>query len=48
MEFHQKVRGGYLELARKDKKRFVIIDATQSEDAVEAEIFQAIMPYIQT
>lgn len=48
MEFHQKVRDGYLELARKDKKRFVIIDASQSEDAVEAEIFQAIKPFIPT
>lgn len=48
MEFHQKVRDGYLELAHKDKKRFVIIDASQSEDAVEAAIFQAIRPFIPT
>jgi dTMP kinase len=48
MEFHQKVRDGYLELARKDKKRFVIIDASLSEDAVEAAIFQAIRSFIPT
>jgi dTMP kinase len=48
MEFHQKVRDGYLELARKDKERFVIIDATQSEDEVEAAIFKAIRLFIPT
>ena len=46
-QFHQKVREGYLALARKDKKRFIIIDATQSVADVEKDISGHIMPFVQ-
>ncbi len=38
LSFHRKVRNGYLDLARKNKKRFVILDATASRKELEAEI----------
>jgi dTMP kinase len=34
LAFHEKVRSGYLELARSDPRRFRIIDAAQGRDAV--------------
>jgi dTMP kinase len=45
-DFHEAVRKGYLELARKENKRFVIIDATQTEDDVEKEIFEYVRPFL--
>ena len=47
-DFHRMVRKGYLELARKDNKRFVVIDATLTEDDVEQEIFQFLMQFLET
>jgi dTMP kinase len=44
--FHRKVREGYLELAGKHRKRFVVIDATAGRDAVETEIFEHIHPLL--
>ena len=46
MDFHMKVRRGYLELAHKEPKRFVIIDATMPKDEVEKNIFQHIKPFL--
>lgn len=46
MDFHKKVRDAYLEMARKEK-RFSIIEASLSEDAVEEEIFKIISPYLK-
>jgi dTMP kinase len=46
MEFHKRVRDGYLEIAAREQ-RFAIIDATLSEDAVEAEILKIINPYVK-
>jgi dTMP kinase len=46
MDFHRKVRAGYLEISLKEK-RFSIIDATLPEDEVEKEIFKAVSPYIK-
>jgi dTMP kinase len=45
MDFHRKVRAGYLEISLKEK-RFSIIDATLPEDEVEEEIFKAVTPYL--
>jgi dTMP kinase len=42
--FHRKVREGYLELAGKDRKRYLIIDATQSVDALGKEILERLRP----
>jgi dTMP kinase len=47
MDFHRKVRAGYLEISRKEK-RFSIINATLSEDEVEEEIFKAVSPYFSS
>lgn len=46
-QFHQQVRQAYLDLAkecsqREDRQRWVVIDASQKIDAVEAEIWQHI------
>ena len=46
LDFHKEIRKGYLDLARKDKKRFIIIDATLPKDEVEEKIFQYIKPYL--
>lgn len=40
--FHQKVRQGYLELARQEPGRFVVVDAAADEHAVGAAILGAL------
>jgi dTMP kinase len=40
--FHRAVREGYLGQAQRERERFVIIDASLSEDEVEARIFEHI------
>jgi dTMP kinase len=47
LQFHEKVRKGYLMLARKTKKRFNVIDATRSLEDVERNISDFIMPFIK-
>ncbi|GBC59331.1 thymidylate kinase [Desulfonema ishimotonii] len=42
LAFHERVRAGYLDLARQAPERFRIIDALQKEDQVRAEIVQII------
>ena len=42
LEFHNKVRQGFLELARAEKARFHIIDASRSEEQVFAAIKEVI------
>lgn len=39
LDFHDRVRKGYLQLAREEPHRFQIIDATQSEEKIAAEIW---------
>jgi dTMP kinase len=41
LDFHRRVREGFLELARGEPERFVVIDATRSADAVFAEVLGA-------
>ncbi len=36
--FHQKVRNGFLALAKNNPKRFIVVDATQKVDALHQEI----------
>jgi dTMP kinase len=38
LEFHQKVRAGFLEMARAEPRRFRIVDAARSVEAVAQEI----------
>ncbi len=47
LDFHNKVRKGYLDLANEHKERFVIIDASLSEDEMEKEIFKHIEPHLR-
>ena len=42
LEFHQRVRNGYLEIARPNTERFVIIDGKQSIEVIQDEIFMEV------
>jgi len=42
VEFHRRVRQGYLELARQDPSRWIRIDAEKEEEEVWAQILQAV------
>ncbi|MBN2418332.1 MAG: dTMP kinase [Deltaproteobacteria bacterium] len=46
IEFHRKVRGGYLKIAEKSRERFRIIDASRSVDEVKQEIENLMASYI--
>jgi dTMP kinase len=39
--FHRRVRDGFLELARDDPERWIVVDATRSIDAVAEEVLAA-------
>jgi len=38
LEFHRRVRDGFLELAKREPKRFAVLDASLPPDALETEI----------
>jgi dTMP kinase len=42
LEFHQRVRAGFLALAAADPLRYLVLDATQDRDAVAAEAGRAV------
>ncbi|OGK98516.1 MAG: dTMP kinase [Candidatus Rokubacteria bacterium RIFCSPHIGHO2_02_FULL_69_13] len=42
LAFHEKVRQGYLELAREEKNRIVVLDAEQPVDRLQGEIRKAV------
>jgi dTMP kinase len=46
LSFHVRVRKGYLDLARKNKKRFVILDAMASRKEIEAEIIRHVERFL--
>lgn len=46
LSFHEKVRAGYLELARLEPERFRIIDASGDENQVQKDIREALMQYL--
>ncbi|MFQ5848295.1 MAG: dTMP kinase [Candidatus Methylomirabilales bacterium] len=46
LEFHDRVRRGYLHLAHAEPHRFHVIDATRPETAVAAQIWQRAEPLI--
>ena len=46
LDFHKKVRQGYLNLAKEYSTRFVIIDATLSEDEMEQQVFETLEPLL--
>ena len=46
-EFHQRVRQGYLELARNEPQRWVVIDASQPLEMVQSAMRRAILARVQ-
>ncbi len=48
LAFHEKVRGGYLELAKGEPERFFIVDAGQKEDKVREDIIALLSDRIRT
>jgi dTMP kinase len=38
LEFHQRVRGGYLELVKQDPERWVVVDGVRSVEEVQVQI----------
>ncbi len=44
--FFDRVRNGYLELAKKYPERIKVIDATRSIDAVEQEVWKYVEPFV--
>jgi len=46
LSFHHRVRNGYLDLARKNKKRFVILDAEASRKEIESKILRHLEPFL--
>jgi dTMP kinase len=43
-EFHARVRARYLELARSEPARFVVLDASLPPEALEARVWEAVEP----
>jgi dTMP kinase len=46
--FHQQVRGGFLEMARADPNRWVIIDASRILEIVQADVRQAVLTCLES
>jgi dTMP kinase len=46
--FHERLRAAYLDIARAEPERCVVIDATATLDAVEAAILAAVQPRLGT
>jgi dTMP kinase len=44
--FHEAVRSGYADLARKNPQRFIVVDATEGENRLEEAIFSHLEPHI--
>jgi len=50
IDFHEKVRQGYLTLAGLEPDRFVVVDASKNEEDVRAQIYEAlttVLPHIE-
>ncbi len=43
VEFHQRVRKGYLEMVKAEPKRWVVVDASQSWDKVQGDLREKIL-----
>ena len=43
LEFHQRVRAGYLELARQEPRRWVVLDAGLPREMVQSALRQVIL-----
>jgi dTMP kinase len=47
IQFHQRVRDGYLALAKAQSERFVVVDATKEPDKVLREILDDLLPLVK-
>lgn len=43
LQFHQRVREGYLELARKEPERFAVIDASRNVEEIHREVLAKVL-----
>jgi len=48
LEFHRRVREGYLEIARSDPDRFLVLDATRSMEEIQRFIREAVEACLKT
>jgi dTMP kinase len=48
LEFHERVRGGYLELARLEPERITVLDASQSVEMLQRDIESTVMGFLET
>jgi dTMP kinase len=47
LEFHQRVRKAYLELAQSNPDRFIVIDASRNEKAIHDDIIAQLEPLLK-
>ncbi len=47
LEFHRRVREGFLDMARSGGERYVVVDVARPEDEVAAEVLRVVMAAIQ-
>ena len=47
LEFHQRVRAGYLELAKQEPRRWVLVDASQPWEKVQTDLRAVILRHLQ-
>jgi dTMP kinase len=47
VEFHQRVRAGYLEMVKAEPSRWVVVDAGQKWDAVQDELRMLVLGRLQ-
>lgn len=48
VEFHRRVRAGYLEMVKAEPKRWVVVNSEQAWDAVQAELRRVILEKLNT
>jgi len=46
--FHERARNGYIELARVNPERWVVVDATQSKEEIQTQMREAVLPRLMT
>jgi dTMP kinase len=47
LEFHQRVRAGYLEMVRQEPKRWMVVDAGKEWDEVQKQLRTAILKKLE-
>ncbi|HWV25619.1 MAG TPA: dTMP kinase [Aeromicrobium sp.] len=47
LEFHQRVRQGFLDLAARDPEHYLVLDATVDRDELHGRIRQAVLPWLE-